>query len=276
MDPVVLTSRWMAAARARESERPDRLFNDPLAAALAGPEGFAWLDRMEPAARLGGQGLYAVVRTRFFDDFLLHASQRTGARQLIILAAGMDARAFRMEWLPGTRLYELDRPEVLATKDAVIARAGAHPTCERRAIEADLERPSWSAALLAAGYEVREPSVWLAEGVFFYMTEAAVRALLGDASVLTSPLSQLGADLVNRDLLTSPVMGPLLWTFSRRGAMGRFGTNDPETLFAEHGWEAEVIQPGEGEANFGRWPYPVAPRRMPGVPRLFLIRAQRA
>jgi methyltransferase (TIGR00027 family) len=174
MDPVVLTSRWMAAARARESERPDRLFNDPLAAALAGPEGFAWLDRMEPAARLGGPGLYAVVRTRFFDDFLLHASQRTGARQLIILAAGMDARAFRMEWLPGTRLYELDRPEVLATKDAVIARAGAHPTCERRAIAADLERPSWSAALLDAGYEVREPSVWLAEGVFFYMTEAAV------------------------------------------------------------------------------------------------------
>src|SRR5215217_6229844 len=179
MDPVVLTSRWMAAARARESERPDRLFNDPLAAALAGPEGFAWLDRMEPAARLGGPGLYAVVRTRFFDDFLLHASQRTGARQLIILAAGMDARAFRMEWLPGTRLYELDRPEVLATKDALIARAGAHPTCERRAIEADLERPSWSAALLDAGYEVREPSVWLAEGVFFYMTEAAVRAPWG-------------------------------------------------------------------------------------------------
>ena len=276
MDPVVLTSRWMAAARARESERPDRLFNDPLAAALAGPEGFAWLDRMEPAARLGGPGLYAVVRTRFFDDFLLHASQRTGARQLIILAAGMDARAFRMEWLPGTRLYELDRPEVLATKDAVIARAGAHPTCERRAIEADLERPSWSAALLDAGYEVREPSVWLAEGLLFYMTEAAVRALLGGASALALPLSQLGADLVNRDLLTSPVMGPLLWTFSRRGAMGRFGTNDPEALFAEHGWEAEVIQPGEGEANFGRWPYPVAPRGVPGVPRLFLVRTQRA
>ena len=276
MHQVVLTSRWMAAARARESECPDRLFNDPLAAALAGPEGFAWLDRMEPAARLCGPGLYAVVRTRFFDDFLLHASKSTGARQLVILAAGMDARAFRMEWPPGTRLYELDRPEVIATKESVIARAGACPTCERRVIEADLERPSWSAALLDAGYEVREPSVWLAEGLFFYMTEAAVRALLRGASALTPPLSQLGADLVNRDLLTSPVMGPLLWTFSRRGAMGRFGTNDPEALFAEHGWEAEVIQPGEREANFERWPYPVAPRGVPGVPRLFLVRAQRA
>jgi hypothetical protein len=71
-------------------------------------------------------------------------------------------------------------------------------------------------------------------------------------------------------------MGPLLWTFSRRGARGRFGTNDPEALFAEHGWEAEVIQPGEREANFERWPYPVAPRGVLGVPRLFLVRAQRA
>jgi methyltransferase (TIGR00027 family) len=276
MDPVALTSRWMAAARARESERPDSLFNDPLAAALSGPEGFAWLDRMEPAARLGGPGLYAVVRTRFFDDFLLHASQSTGARQLVILAAGMDARAFRMEWLPGTRLYELDRPEVLATKNAIIARAGARPTCEWRAIEADLERPSWSAALLDAGYEAREPSVWLAEGLFFYLTEATVHALLGGASALAPPLSQLGADLVNRDLLASPVMWPLLGTLSRRGAPGRFGTNDPEALFAEHGWKAQVTQPGESEANYGRWPYPVTPRQMPGVPRLFLVRARRA
>ena len=122
MDPVVLTSRWMAAARARESERPDRLFNDPLAAALAGPEGFAWLDRMEPAARLCGPVLYAVVCTRFFDDFLLHFSKSTGARQLVILAAGMDARAFRMEWPPRSgRLQEfpeLDRVEWLTVERA--------------------------------------------------------------------------------------------------------------------------------------------------------------
>jgi O-methyltransferase involved in polyketide biosynthesis len=118
--------------------------------------------------------------------------------------------------------------------------------------------------------------VWLAEGLFFYLTEAAVHALLGGASALAPPLSQLGADFVNRDLLASPVMWPLLGTFSRRGAPGRFGTNDPEALFAEHGWEAEVIQPGESEADYGRWPYPVAPRQMPGVPRLFLVRARRA
>jgi methyltransferase (TIGR00027 family) len=112
----------MAAARARESERPYRLFDDPLAAALAGPEGFAWLERMEPVPRFGGPALYVVVRTRFFDDFLLYACWGAGVRQVVLLAAGMDARAFRLNWPPGTRLYELDRPEVLAAKEEVIAR----------------------------------------------------------------------------------------------------------------------------------------------------------
>jgi methyltransferase (TIGR00027 family) len=276
MDPVGMTSRWVAAARARESQRPDRLFDDPLAAALAGPEGFAWLDDMERAQPWGQPELYVVVRTRFFDDFLLHATWEAGTRQVVLLAAGMDARAFRLAWPPGTQLYELDRPEVIDAKDAVASSVGAYPTCERWVIGVDLERPSWSEALLSAEYEAQEPSVWLAEGLFFYLTEAAARALLRSASVLAAPRSRLGADLVNMDLLTSPVMWPLLGTFFRRGAPGRFGTNDPEALFAEHGWEAEVIQPGESEATYGRWPYPVAPRRMPGVPRLFLVRARRA
>ena len=262
MDPVGLTSRWIAAARARESQRLDRLFDDPLAAALAGPEGFAWLDELEHAQPWGEPALYVVVRTRFFDEFLLRASWGAGARQVVLLAAGMDARAFRLGWPPGTRLYELDRPEVIDAKDAVASRAGAHPTCERQTIGVDLGNPSWSDALLSAEYEAQEWSVWLAEGLLFYMTEAATRALLRGASVLAAPHSQLGADLVNRDLLGSPVMWPLLEALSRRGAAGCFGTNDPEALFAEHGWEAEVTQPGEREANYGRWPYPVAPRLM--------------
>ncbi len=142
MDPVAQTSRWMAAARARESERPDRLFDDPLAATLAGTEGFFWLDRMEPTGGFGGPALYVVVHTRFFDDFLLYACWGAGVRQIVLMAAGMDARAFRLDWPAGTRLYELDRPQVLAAKDDVLARVGAQPACERRTVGADLGRPS--------------------------------------------------------------------------------------------------------------------------------------
>ena len=280
MDSVGLTSRLVAAARARESERADRLFDDPLAAAFAGPEGFAWLDRLEPVTLPGtpgpglGPGLYVTVRTRFFDDFLVGASRSIGIRQVVLVAAGMDARAFRLDWSAGTRLYELDRPEVLSAKDAVEDHPGIQPSCERHTVGVDLEQP-WAQALLDAGYEVQEPSVWLIEGLLFYLSPTTVRTLLEVVSSLASEGSRLGMDLVNRELLTSPVMWPLLGTFARRGVAGCFGTNDPETLLADHGWEARVTQPGEREANYRRWPYPVVHRNIPGIPRLFLVRARR-
>lgn len=270
----------MAAARARESERADRLFDDPLAAALAGPEGFAWLERMEPTISPGaprpglGPGLYVAIRTRFFDDFLLDTSRSTGIRQVVLVAAGMDARALRLEWPSGTRLYELDRPEVLTAKDAVVAHMGARPSCERRIVGVDLEQP-WAQALRDAGYEPREPSAWLIEGLLFYLSPATALTLLQAISSLAAEDSWLGADLVSKDLLNSPLMWPLLAGFAQRGIVGRFGTNDPETLLAEHGWEVHVTQPGERGANYGRWPYPVVHRGVPGVPRLFLVRAQR-
>jgi len=277
MDPLGQTSRWMAAVRASESERLDRLFDDPLSTALAGPEGYGWLNRMQLAqSLLGGPGLYVVIRTRFFDDFLLRRSWSAEARQIVILAVGMDARAFRLDWPTHTRLYELDRPEIFAAKEPIVTRCGAQATCERHTIGVDLKRPSWSQALLNAGYEPQKQSAWLIEGLFFYITEASVRALLEDVAALMASQSWLGADLVNRDLLRSPTMWPLLAAFARRGVAGCFGTNDPETLFGEHGWMADVIQPGEREANYDRWPYPVASRRVPGIPRMFLVRAQRS
>jgi Leucine carboxyl methyltransferase len=100
---VAATSRWMAAARARESERTDRLFCDPLAAVLAGPEGFEWLQDMEAAAGSDVPGRYPVIRTRFFDDFVLDACQRLGVRQVVLAAAGLDTRAFRLQWPARTR-----------------------------------------------------------------------------------------------------------------------------------------------------------------------------
>jgi len=155
---MVQTSRWTAAARARESERPYRLFDDPLASALAGPEGFAWLNRMEPVPGFGGPALYVVIHMRFFDDFLLYACRGAGVKQVVLLAAGMDARAFRLSLPPGTCLYELDRPEALITKEEILAQTGVSPACQRRLIGADLGHPSWAEALLRAGYEPQEPS----------------------------------------------------------------------------------------------------------------------
>jgi methyltransferase (TIGR00027 family) len=232
---------------------------------------------MRPVPRFGGPALYVVVRTRFFDDFLRYPCWRIAVRQVVLLAAGMDARAFRLDWPLRTRLYELDRPEVLRAKDEILARAEARPICERRTIGADLGRSSWSQALLKAGYGTREPSVWLMEGLLFYMDESALRNLLGVAATLAALGSLLGVDLVNMDLLVSPAMRPLLATFAGRGAPGRFGVNDPEALLAECGWgEAGATQPGEWGANYGRWPYPVAPRGVAGISRIFFVQARRS
>lgn len=274
-DAIAPTSQWTAAARARESAREDRLFDDPLAAAMAGPEGFAWLDRMESAARSESPGLYPVIRTRFFDDFLLDACGRPGIRQVVLPAAGLDTRAFRLDWPPGTGLYEMDQPEVLNAKEAVIDEAAAKPGCERRTVGVDLKEDTWPDALLTAGYKAEEPSVWLIEGLLFYLTRTDVDAVLEKVSELTTIGSLLGLDLMNRGLFFSPVTWPMQAALARRGAPGRFGTNDPESLLARHGWEADVTQPGERGANYERWPRPKVPRQVPGLPRSFLVRARK-
>jgi methyltransferase (TIGR00027 family) len=275
-NPIAPTSRWMSAARARETERADRLFHDPLAAALAGPEGFAWLERMEAAARSDAPGLYPVIRTRFFDDFVLDACRRLGVRQVVLAAAGMDTRAFRLNWPPQVCLYEMDLPEVLDAKEEVIEAAGAKASCERHTIRVDLSQETWPEALLAVGYQPERPSVWLIEGLLFYLTRAAVHGLLGKVGALTVTGSLLGLDVMNRGLFFSPVAWPMQVALAQRGAAGRFGTNDPEALMARHGWEADVKQPGEEGANFGRWPRPMLPREVPGLPRSFLVRARRS
>jgi methyltransferase (TIGR00027 family) len=275
-NPIAPTSRWMAAARARESERADRLFDDPLAAALAGPEGLAWLERMETAARSDGPGLYPVIRTRFFDDFLLDSCRRLGVRQVVLAAAGLDTRAFRLNWPSRTRLYELDLPEVLDIKEDVIDKTGAKPDCERHTVRVDLRDATWPEALLASGYHPERPSVWLIEGLLYYLTRSAVHKLLENVRSLTATGSLLGLDVMNRGLFFSLVAWPLQAALARLGAPGRFGTNDPERLMARHGWEADVTQPGEEGANFGRWPRPMLPREVPSLPRSFLVRARRS
>src|SRR5438067_3344399 len=178
VDALAGTACMVAAARAREDERPDRLFADPLAATLAGAPGFAYLDRLSNVPIP-----YLAIRTRFFDDFLLTAVRGGDVRQVVLVAAGMDARAFRLPWPPGLALYELDRPEVLALKDAVLADSGARATCRRHALAVDLTR-TWAEALCAAAYRPHEPSVWLAEGLLYYLDRAIVHALLDRIAAL--------------------------------------------------------------------------------------------
>ena len=171
-----------AAARARESARPDHLFEDPWADLLAGDAGRAFLERQDALLACGPA---SVARHRFFDDFLVDAG-RQGIRQVVLVAAGLDTRAYRLTWPAGTRLYELDDAQVLAYKQRILDDAGASPRCQRIAIAVDL-REDWSVELLAAGFRAADPTVWIAEGLLFYLPEPAVRSLLRAMSALSAP-----------------------------------------------------------------------------------------
>jgi methyltransferase (TIGR00027 family) len=258
LDPVAQTSRLTAALRARESARPDRLFDDPFAARLAGPTGTRLL------AEFGDNSTIA-VRTRFFDDALT----ATGLSQIVIVAAGMDSRAYRLGFPAGTTVFELDRPEVLHLKEELIAPSA---TCRRVPVGVDLAG-EWPAPLLDAGFDASRPTCWLAEGLMQYLTEPDVRRLIEHITALAAPGSQLLVDFVGQSLLDSPMMQPMLKQFAEHGMTWHYGTDRPEEVLA--GWRTDVTLISTVGNELNRWPYPAVPRDTPGVGQGYFVRASR-
>ncbi|MFJ1768259.1 SAM-dependent methyltransferase [Amycolatopsis sp. NPDC088138] len=241
------TAVGVAALRALESRRPDRLFDDPYATAF-----YAAGRSVLPATRDGLGQIFAsqvAIRTRFYDDYLLDA----GCPQVVLLAAGLDARAFRLPWPPGTRLFELDLPEVLAFKDRVLAGQGAQPSCERVAVGVDL-RGDWAAALRTAGFDARVPAAWLAEGLLVYLSREDADRMLTTVSELSAPGSRVSFEHGTTDtpdsLLTRAKATPdgehvtRLWK-------GGLGDQAPRWL-GEHGWEPATVTRSALAARYGR------------------------
>jgi methyltransferase (TIGR00027 family) len=270
MDPIARTSLYTAMLRAQESARPDRLFVDPFAELLAGSQGTEILAWMEARAPGISQGQAVPIRTRYYDDTLERILARPGIDQLIILAAGLDTRAFRLPLPSELALFELDRAEVLELKAKRLAGLNAVPRCRPIPIPADLAG-DWSAALHDGGFDRQRPAIWLVEGLLYYLTETEVHHLLATLSELAAPGSWLLADVVGQSFLTSPYMAGFLATMAENGSPWRFGTDDPEGLMTRYGWHPHVTQFGENGANFGRWTLPVTDRADPDLPRGYLV-----
>jgi len=277
MSPIGLTSQWVAASRACESEHPEALFKDPWARALAGAEGFEFLtmtDSFRQASSSSEPNPVLSIRTRFFDDALVRIVEERALEQVVVLAAGMDTRAFRLEWPKQVTLFEVDRHEIFDRKEPLLDRAGAIARSDRRVVVADLSA-QWEAALLDAGFDPTRPAAFLVEGLLIYLDEASVDQLLADLSQLASADSWLGMDVADRTLLETPFMAPVLGELVRRGCPWTFGSSEPEALVERFGWSATAFVVGAPEANYGRWPYPVAPREVTGIPRSYLVTADR-
>jgi methyltransferase (TIGR00027 family) len=278
MQPVSLTAQWTAAIRALESERKEgALFYDGLAQSLAQPDGFALLQRYRGA----GVQEFVAIRTRYFDDACAAAlAEQPNIRQVVVVAAGMDTRSFRLDWPRGTKIYELDHGALLIEKAKRLEVERATPRAIRIAVAVDLAL-NWPLPLIDAGFDAHSPALWLIEGLllllFFFLTEPQVRRLLAAVRAFSAPFSRVVTDMTSMSLLRSPFSQLFLSTLRRDGVPWQFGTDHPESFIGEQGWEVyDLKEPGEPGAGGKRWPYTVQPRHLPGVARSWLITAVRA
>jgi methyltransferase (TIGR00027 family) len=201
---VGATATMVAAARALASEDTNPIINDPFAAALVRAVGIDFFTRVvdgeiEPTdiGETGNGELQTetdslAVRTRFFDEFFTDATA-AGINQAVILAAGLDARAYRLAWPPGSVVYEVDQPKVVAFKTETMAGLGATPTAERRTVSIDL-REDWPAALRNSGFDDTKPAAWSAEGLLMYLPPEAQDRLFDHITALSAPGSQLATE----------------------------------------------------------------------------------
>ena len=255
---VPFTARMMAAIRAQESTKAGALFIDPFARQLAGEEALQQVEQQ----LTDKYRAYVAVRTYFFDNFLLSNQ----VAQVVILAAGLDTRSFRLRWPKDSKVYELDYPEVISFKAGILA--DAVPNCEHITIGADLTQP-WQDKLLEREFAPKQPSMWLIEGLLMYLSAEQVHSLLRDVSELSANGSCLGLDLVNVKAINKAINGEPHREYFQSG------WDQPEELLAEYGWDADVIQPGDKAANFGRYTWVLPPREIAGMERTFLVSAKR-
>jgi methyltransferase (TIGR00027 family) len=200
---VGATATMVAASRAVASQGPDALLDDPFADPLVRAVGLDPFVRIidgeidfedDPLLNRKARTEQIAVRTRFFDDFFSGAT-KDGVGQAVILASGLDTRAYRLRWPAGAVVYEIDQPQVIEFKTTTLADLGATPTAERRAIGIDL-REDWPAALRESGFDITQPTAWSAEGLLPYLPPEAQDRLFDNITELSAPGSRLATEHV--------------------------------------------------------------------------------
>jgi methyltransferase (TIGR00027 family) len=212
-ESVGATALGVAAARAAETESENPLISDPFARVFlnaagdgmwnwfAAPDLPAEIVEAEPdmPQRMQGMVDYMAARTSFFDHFFLDAAH-AGVHQVVILAAGLDSRAWRLAWPDGVTVFELDQPRVLEFKASTLGEDRAKPTCNLVSVPVDL-RHDWPAALRDAGFDPSKPSAWSAEGLLPFLPAAAQELLFERVQALGAAGSRIAVEAPGPDFL---------------------------------------------------------------------------
>ncbi len=274
-ESVGATALGVAAARAVETAREDALIRDQFAyllVASAGPQWAQmassdpeWLADDEEFRALHEMSRdYQAVRTHYFDDFF-HAAMRAGIRQVVILAAGLDSRAYRLQWPAGTTVFEIDQPKVLAYKTATLDAHGAQPQARRVGVPVDL-RDDWPAALTAAGFDPAEPTAWLAEGLLPYLPADAQDRLFDLVTSHSASGSRIAVEAFSMDLSAQAEQERIARRERSARMRERSGIDiDVDTLtyadgdradaanwLAEHGWRVDAVASEVEMTRLGR------------------------
>jgi methyltransferase (TIGR00027 family) len=251
------TALGVARVRAEESRRPDRLFEDPYAEAFVAATEGAFAKEQARSAELAEADVVrnfinsVIIRTRFFDDYLLEACA-SGCRQVVLLAAGLDTRAYRLAWPEQTRLFELDLPGVLGFKEGVLAERAATSRCRRTALAVDL-REDWPGALREAGFQQGQPTAWLVEGLMIYLSPDEAARLLTSIDALSAPGSRVSFEhgtVRDSGMLAAARALPAMDRYTSLWK-GGLGTETPGWL-TRHGWTVETYERADVAASFGR------------------------
>ncbi|MDP9165838.1 MAG: class I SAM-dependent methyltransferase [Actinomycetota bacterium] len=274
------TAVMVAAARAGETQRDDPLIRDPYAETLVagvgtGVWGFMLDDTFvtqiaeedpEAAAIFTHMGNYQAVRTHFFDAFFTEASA-AGIRQVVILASGLDSRAYRVQWPAGTAVFEIDQPKVLEYKSATLARHGVQPSAVRHDVAIDL-RDDWPAALTAAGFDAALPTAWLAEGLLMYLPADAQDRLFEKLTELSAPGSRVAAETMgvqaeDRRQLMRERFATIADRFGMQDTVdiGDLMYHDEDRADVTdwlngHGWTASAVPSSDEMRRLDRWVLP--------------------
>src|ERR1700744_2562702 len=274
---VGTTAVMVAAARAAETNKPDPLIRDPYARVLVSEAGTGGWEKMlddslltkvqeidaEAAAVFEHMRGYQAVRTHFFDAHFAGAVA-AGIRQVVILASGLDSRAYRLDWPAGTTVYEIDQPKVLEYKSATLAAHGATPSADRHEVPIDL-RQDWPAALIAEGFDPKAPTAWLAEGLLMYLPAEAQDRLFSQITELSAPGSRLAAETAatHADARRQEMRDRLDRVAAKLGIERTvdiqdliYQDNDRADVAAwlnDHGWRATGQNSGDEMRRLDRW-----------------------
>lgn len=215
---------------------------------------------------------YQAVRTHFFDAYFTTAVQ-AGVRQVVILAAGLDSRAYRLDWPAGTVVYEIDLPKVLQYKSETLAEHGAEPSTTRRAVPVDL-RHDWPKALREHGFDVTQPTAWLAEGLLPFLPAEAQESMFASVNELSGAGSRVAVEVFGVDEQQRKEIGErwakLRAAREKRGEDVSFspfelwfdheGRSDPAEWFSSNGWTTQTVDSGAEATRLGRAPTGDDPR----------------